>query len=924
MQIINNTNGLFENIYFKDTTIDKSIKNHKELLEVIIPKCNKVLIASPFLMNDFKQFFASIDIKNIKFELITTCNPKGAEQLTKPFQIMNFGLTIKEHTTKWSDIHLISSLHSKIYLFYKNDSIVLGVVTSANFTNNGLSCNHETGVVLSDNKILNDLEVDIRNNLEYIKLSESQVNDLCREADLKKKDKKLEKQEDIDINISRYLQKNNTQCVEDDRQIQNDNDILIDKNKEFDFEKFITKLITKNNKVETINVSNLDINIIPTNIHKLTELKNINMNNNNITVLPDEFFSLNKLETLDISDNKINHINSNIQKSQNLKTLKINDNASLNISSQIFKLKNLRKIITDKNIIDMNIEIFQKIIEDNLKITDKNDIDLTEYIKKYTIKEFIICIECNEEKERISFETSRMHKKSNYKTGVCRDCVKKAKNKRDKDLVPIIRERYRNLKQKAGKNKKELNFEVEELISKFKDNNNFKQLYSEWDNSLIKGERDKDLKPNFYLINEDSLDFSLENIKITTSAEINKKNAQNISDRYSETTIQFTLGNELIQIYKSTQEVAKKFGTADNNISNCCNEENKKTNKAIGYIWKYLKNIKDKAILDKLEKIKKVNQCYIDDEDFLLELVNNKDLKDYLKIILYFKDYEDQELKEKIQDSLLSNTNGYLLELFKKDSFELIEEFKHNYSKIETKYFDYLYGFINIRYSEDEDISIIKIIAKNSTSKQLIEFLMEYKTNQKILISIIENDRKEQNNQFIVSLEILKRVLEYSIKLNNISIAKKVISRKEITRELIDKAMLKFDNEALKDILLNTNYSDRKVNKRIHNKFGNTKNKKEDITNIKSQKETYAKSRENNDTLKKWLIELRDNDISKKFIINERCILSDIMIEQFLDFKPIDKKDFTTNISFKFRDNIEPEQMIYIYEIFEILEMANE
>jgi|GEM_PF-6698879 len=48
MQIINNTNGLFENIYFKDTTIDKSIKNHKELLEVIIPKCSKVLIHHHF------------------------------------------------------------------------------------------------------------------------------------------------------------------------------------------------------------------------------------------------------------------------------------------------------------------------------------------------------------------------------------------------------------------------------------------------------------------------------------------------------------------------------------------------------------------------------------------------------------------------------------------------------------------------------------------------------------------------------------------------------------------------------------------------------------------------------------------------------------------------------------------------------------
>lgn len=56
MQIINNTNGLFGNVYFKDTTIDKSIKNHKELLEIIIPQCSKLLIASPFLMDNFEPF----------------------------------------------------------------------------------------------------------------------------------------------------------------------------------------------------------------------------------------------------------------------------------------------------------------------------------------------------------------------------------------------------------------------------------------------------------------------------------------------------------------------------------------------------------------------------------------------------------------------------------------------------------------------------------------------------------------------------------------------------------------------------------------------------------------------------------------------------------------------------------------------------
>jgi hypothetical protein len=77
MQIINNTTGLFGNIYFKDTVIDKSIKNHKELLEIIIPQCTKLLIASPFLMDNYEHFFKNINIENIEFELITTCKPQG-------------------------------------------------------------------------------------------------------------------------------------------------------------------------------------------------------------------------------------------------------------------------------------------------------------------------------------------------------------------------------------------------------------------------------------------------------------------------------------------------------------------------------------------------------------------------------------------------------------------------------------------------------------------------------------------------------------------------------------------------------------------------------------------------------------------------------------------------------------------------------
>jgi hypothetical protein len=210
MQIINNTTGLSENISLNYNTIEKSIKNHEELLSALIPQYDKVVIASPFLMNEFEKFFENINIQNIEFQLITTCKAKGDEQIVKPFQMKNFGTCIKKLTQKWPEIHLINSLHSKIYLFYKNNKATLGIVTSANFTNNGLVKNHETGVVLQDSNILQNLELDLNNNLEYISLAEFQIDKLCTIADLMKKEKRYEKQEDININLLKNIENNCT------------------------------------------------------------------------------------------------------------------------------------------------------------------------------------------------------------------------------------------------------------------------------------------------------------------------------------------------------------------------------------------------------------------------------------------------------------------------------------------------------------------------------------------------------------------------------------------------------------------------------------------------------------------------------------------------------------------------------------------
>jgi|GEM_PF-4610085 len=788
-------------------------------------------------MNDFKQFFINLDIKNIKFELITTCNPKGNEQLTKPFQIKNFGLTIKEHTKKWSDIHLINSLHSKIYLFYKNDSIILGIVKSANFTNNGLSHNHETGVVFEDNKILNDLEVDIRNNLDYINLSESQVDDLCREADLIKKDKLSKKEEDIDINISKYLEKYNIQSLEESPNL-NNSDMIIDKTKRFDFEKFIDKLITKNNKVETIDASSLDINIIPININKLAELKNINMSNNNITVLPDELFLVNKLERLDISNNDIKSIPDSIRNLARtypkvFHKLVIYGNEDIKIDIDITWIKSFKTIIVDKLIVNKTLLIFNIFKDANVQIVDNHNNDLYEYIEycnnevlndetntledEYNKNIIKTCTICEKELELDKFYNSEKHSGKNHYYPYCKDCNSKDNIDKEKQPDYIIRRMYnQKIMPRADKNNTSIPYTKEEFVELLEEQPLFKELYEEYEKSEYITER----KPSFYLMNKQT-DFSLENIQICTSKEANEKHRQSLMNYGGKTTIQFTLSEEVLQIYESTQDARRAMGLKpkDDRIMTCCN---KKSNTAVDYKWEYLKNINDTTILQKIDRIKKVNQCYVDDEDFLLELVDNKDLEDYLKVILYFKNYEDQELQEVIQEALLSNTNGYLFELFKKDTFELIEEFNNNYSKIETEHFNYLYGFVNIRYTENENIpilEILKIIAKNTTKKQLIEFLMENKTKQEIFIAIIKN-KKIKNDAYFIDLNFLEnRIIKYHLNSNYIELANTILQNEELSTSIIKKIIVKTSEEQIKNTLLSITYLKSSTNKWIINNF---------------------------------------------------------------------------------------------------------
>jgi len=335
--------------------------------------------------------------------------------------------------------------------------------------------------------------------------------------------------------------------------------------------------IKENLKREQLVLDGLEIKYIPNNINKLKFLKILNLSNNKITFIPDELFLLKKIELLDIENNKLGYINANIKELKELKILQINGNISLRISDEILKLKNLNKIVADKNNIDMNISVFKNLIKNNVKILDENNINLNKYIEVFKIEKSIKCIKCNEYKKKESF-SQRLHKKTNYKTGVCKECENLNTRERSKGLKPILNERYNSLKQKAKENNKKLKYTQKEFVDYFSNDKILKDLYSIWIEN--KENRNEDLKPNFYFRDE-KLDYNLSNIAIATTKNIREINKKTGNNKLATPVRQFTKDGEFIQKYNSMQIAKDKTGINTGLITKSCNEE-----KIVGdYIW---------------------------------------------------------------------------------------------------------------------------------------------------------------------------------------------------------------------------------------------------------------------------------------------------------------------------------------------------
>jgi len=107
------------------------------------------------------------------------------------------------------------------------------------------------------------------------------------------------------------------------------------------------------------------------------------------------------------------------------------------------------------------------------------------------------------------------------------------------------------------------------------------------------------------------------------------------------------------------------------------------------------------------------------------------------------------------------------------------------------------------------------------------------------------------------------------------------------------------------------------------------KPEKEEISQDKaSQKQDVSfkkicdliKDKNLDDEFRDALLEFRQKKMTRKELNSDGCILSDTMINLFLETKPVDSKEFLAKIPLRVREGLDTGQGMYLPEIFDIIE----
>lgn len=156
-----------------------------EHLKSLIKHCDeRIIIVSPYLADDMKLFLNNFDFSSIKkIDLITTFKPRDIEQISKPFQLRDFYQFFDEkYPNVTPKVHIDNNLHGKLYFSLGRKKEL--ILTSGNFTNNGMFHNHEWGISIVEPSLIEDALNQVFDVIEYPDVTRFQVDRACQFADV--------------------------------------------------------------------------------------------------------------------------------------------------------------------------------------------------------------------------------------------------------------------------------------------------------------------------------------------------------------------------------------------------------------------------------------------------------------------------------------------------------------------------------------------------------------------------------------------------------------------------------------------------------------------------------------------------------------------------------------------------------------------
>lgn len=132
--------------------IDNTRNNHRKEIKHLFSKCSKILIASPFISDEGIEFLKKSGPEKFdKVTLITTLKAKDGDQLKKvPVLLKLYSLFDQTPSSSTLSIHVDDRLHGKVYIGQRRNLFIGAIISSANFTGNGIERNHEWGVYIDD------------------------------------------------------------------------------------------------------------------------------------------------------------------------------------------------------------------------------------------------------------------------------------------------------------------------------------------------------------------------------------------------------------------------------------------------------------------------------------------------------------------------------------------------------------------------------------------------------------------------------------------------------------------------------------------------------------------------------------------------------------------------------------------------------